>query len=260
MTIVEHIGTVYGPVPSWRLGSSLGIDLTSNEGKICSFDCTYCQLGKTTNLTIKRGEFVSTERVLSELKDSLTRIKADVITFSGTGEPTLASNLGEVADEIKMITDLPLAILTNSSLMSRKDVMNDLKKIDVVIAKLDAPNEELFQEINRSASGITFESLVSGIKQFREEYNGKFALQIMFVDANKDHASELAELAREINPDEVQLDVAFRQSPERQLTMEEVTEIKKAFKGINTVSYYDKEKPIISRTVGDVRKRRPKTK
>ena len=124
---------IYGPVASWRLGRSLGIDLLSVKEKTCSFNCVYCQLGKTTLLLSERREFVSLVELTREL-DSVTKIGADYVTFSGTGEPTLASNLGRAIEVVRSIVQLPVAVLTNSSLMSSGDVRCELAKADVVVA------------------------------------------------------------------------------------------------------------------------------
>jgi wyosine [tRNA(Phe)-imidazoG37] synthetase (radical SAM superfamily) len=133
---------IYGPVSSWRLGRSLGIDLLSTQRKTCFFDCIYCQLGKTAKSTIERSEFVSLAKLTEELK-GVRDIAADYVNFSRTGEPTLASNLGQAIEVAKSILPLPVAVLTNSSLMSNEDVHEDLAKADVVVAKVDAHSQEL---------------------------------------------------------------------------------------------------------------------
>ena len=148
---------VYGPVSSWRLGSSLGIDLICSEKKICSFDCIYCQLGKQPNKTTHRNNFISIRDMEEEVSQVLQKITPDVITFSGLGEPTLALNMDLAIETIKKIIKIPLAVLTNSTLMYRDDVKKTLSHLDIVVAKLDAPNEKLFQEINQPAENITFE-------------------------------------------------------------------------------------------------------
>jgi len=134
---------VYGPVPSWRLGRSLGIDLLSQKAKTCNFNCIYCQLGETVNPVTQRGEFVS----LAQLSDELNEVRgiaADYVTFSGTGEPTLAINLGQAIEVAKSTLNLPVAVLTNSSLMPSKGVRHDLAKADVVVATVDAHSQKLF--------------------------------------------------------------------------------------------------------------------
>ncbi|MHC1581599.1 MAG: radical SAM protein, partial [Candidatus Syntropharchaeia archaeon] len=176
--------TIYGPVPSWRLGRSLGVDVITRK-KICSFDCIYCQLGKKDEKTVKRRKFVEIEKVKRDLLEVIDSVSADVITFSGMGEPTLASNLGEMIEMVKEITDLPLAILTNSSLLYLNGVRRALNEIDKVIAKLDVPDEELLQRVNKPHQSISFEKILKGIKEFRKGYKGKLELQMMFIDENK---------------------------------------------------------------------------
>jgi len=251
--------TVYGPVPSWRLERSLGIDLITGE-KTCSFDCVYCQLGGTKNKTSKLQKFVSIKRFEKDLEEVINKVKADFITFSGMGEPTLASNLGEAIDIIREISNLPIAILTNSSLFSKREVRNNLSKLDVIVAKLDVPNEKLFREINRPVKWITFEKVLDGIKTVRKEFNGKFALQMMFIDKNKNYASEMANLAREIEPDEVQIDTPLRPCPIKPLTQKEIAKIKLKFKGLNAISVYEAKKPKVKiLDVSEVLRRRPES-
>lgn len=235
--------SIYGPVASWRLGKSLGVDLISSPEKICSFDCIYCQIEKTKNLTKQRQQFVETKKVEEELKHALETAQPDVITFSGMGEPTLATNMPEIIKYIRKITKIPIAILTNSSLLFHKDVQNTLKQIDIIVAKLDAPNSDLFKKISQPAEGITFEKTIQGIKEMRQQFKGKFALQIMFMKINKNYAKELSDLAREIKPDEVQINTPLRPCSIKPLSVEELDEIEKYFNGLNTISVYHSTKP-----------------
>lgn len=235
---------IYGPVPSWRLGKSLGVDLISGE-KSCTFDCIYCQLGKTVRHIVKRHVFVPIAEVVKEL-ESLPRLNIDYITLSGTGEPTLASNLGDVIEKIKGHFNKPVAVLTNSSLLHEPQVRKELGLADLVIAKLDAPNEEIFRKINRPANGITFQLIIGGIKKFNDEYPGKLALQMMFMPQNQDRSAAMARLAKEVDPVEVQLNTPLRPSPVKPLTIDEMAEIKKIFlaAGLAKVySVYDVERP-----------------
>jgi wyosine [tRNA(Phe)-imidazoG37] synthetase (radical SAM superfamily) len=230
---------VYGPVPSWRLGRSLGIDLLSTKRKVCSFNCSYCQLGETTAFAIEPEEFVSLRRLSGEIQ-GLTGIEADYATFSGMGEPTLASNLGEAIGLVRADLALPVAVLTNSSLLFRQDVRERLDQADVVVAKLDAPNEEVFQLVNRPTCGLRFELVLEGIRQFRHAYQGRLALQMMFVDANAGYAEAMAELARGIQPDEVQINTPLRPSKVKPLSAEVVAGIRATFYGLpNVVSVYE---------------------
>ena len=229
---------IYGPVPSWRLGRSLGIDLLSTEGKTCSFDCIYCQLGKTLHPLAERREFVSLNRLINEL-ETLGKMEADFVTFSGVGEPTLASNLGQAIPIAKSVLHLPVAVLTNSALMPKEDVRRDLAGADVVVAKLDAPEEERFRKINRPFGGYSIEEIAQGIKLFRENYQGKLALQMMFIDANKRYSMEMAEIARSLSPDEIQLNTPLRPCAVKPLKPSEMAAIKGEFEGLNVAEVYE---------------------
>ncbi len=235
---------IYGPVPSWRLGRSLGVDLLSTPGKTCSFNCTYCQLGKTTYRITDRREFVPLEEISPELH-AARGVPADWLTFSGMGEPTLASNLGQAIKLAREILKLPIAVLTNSSLMSRPDVRRELAQADLVVAKLDAPNEELFRRINRPVGKLSLAEVVEGIKRLKSEQQGKLALQLMFLEQNKDHARELARLAEEISADEVQLNTPLRPCPVKPLPPEEMSRIKQEFEGLSArvVMVYEASRP-----------------
>jgi len=231
---------IYGPVPSWRLGSSLGIDPLSRNGKVCTFDCVYCQLGETRFLTDERKTFVSTREVIDEL-GSLPTLKVDYITFSGTGEPALAENLGQMIRAIKKIRSERIAVLTNSSLFNREDVQQDLLPADFVVAKLDAGSQGAFETINRPLKTIKFNTVLKGIKDFKSVYKGKLALQIMFVGQNKKYAGEIAQIAREIAPDEVQINTPLRPCKVKPLPKQELDEIKKYFEVLNAISVYKAE-------------------
>ncbi|MBU0574450.1 MAG: radical SAM protein [Candidatus Margulisiibacteriota bacterium] len=232
---------IYGPVPSWRLGRSLGVDLVSGK-KTCTFDCIYCQLGKTVRHIVKREIFVPTSEIVKEL-DSLPEQDIDYVTLSGTGEPTLASNLGEVIIEIKKRFKKPVAVLTNSSLFHDPLVRKELSLADLVVAKLDAPNEEIFKIVNKPTNGISFGIILEGIRKLNKEYPGKLALQMMFVPQNKDHAEQMAALAKDIAPVEVQINTPLRPSPVKSLSKEELSKIEKLFKPLKVYSVYDVERP-----------------
>ena len=249
---------IYGPVPSWRLGRSLGIDLLSTRGKTCSFDCVYCQLGRTVHFVIERKEFVPISRLVVEL-ESVRGVAADYATFSGVGEPTLARNLGQAIKIVKPVLGLPVAVLTNSSLMPRQDVRQELARADVVVAKLDAPNEKLFRVINKPGSGYSLNEILQGIKRFRSEFSGKLALQMMFVEANKDYASEMARVAEQLSPDEVQLNTPLRPCAAKPLPPEDISAIRQAFLGFrNVLTVYGAPRPAVAPlNVEEIRRRRP---
>ena len=235
---VANFKYIYGPVPSWRLGSSLGIDPISTKEKICTFDCIYCQLGKTINFIQERKIYVSPYDVIEEIK-SLPPVQIDYITFSGVGEPTLAENLGLMIDSIKAVRNEKIAILTNSSLMDKIEVKKVLLRANFVIAKLDAYSQESFELINKPMAGIKFNAIVEGIKQFRTEYRGKLALQIIFIDENKNKAKEIADIAREIAPHEVQINTPLRPCGVKPLPKEELLEIKEYFRDLNPKCVYE---------------------
>jgi len=232
---------IYGPVPSWRLGVSLGIDPLSCRDKICIFDCVYCQLGKTIEFTNERKIYVPADRIIKEIK-SLPPIKIDYITFSGRGEPTLAKNLGFLIEEIKKIRKEKIAVITNSSLLNKKDVRRDLMPADFVIAKLDACSQESFNKVNRSMRGLDFYDVLNGLKKFRKEYKGKFAVQSMFINENQGSASDLAVLVKEINPVEIQINTPLRPCGAKPLPKNELLKVRKYFKGVPIIFVYNIEK------------------
>ena len=249
---------VYGPVPSWRLGSSLGIDPLSNKEKICTFDCVYCQLGRTYKFANQREVFVSVDEIIDEI-NSLPDIEIDYITFSGRGEPNLAKNLGEMIKAIRKIRKEKIAVITNSSLMYMDDVVDDLLLADFILAKLDAYSQESLETINRPIKQITFDMIVDGIKQFKSKYKGKLALQVMFIKENQKNAKEISEIAKEINPDEIQINTPLRPCNSKPLSKKEIDKIKGYFKDMNTISVYDtKRKKVEPISTEDTLKRRGK--
>lgn len=252
------MSVIYGPVPSWRLGRSLGMDSLSTDGKTCSFDCTYCQLGRTTHPLVERREFVPISKLIQEL-EKIKNVPADYATFSGVGEPTLARNLGKAIEVVKAALGLPVAVLTNSSLMPRVDVRQDLARADVVVAKLDAPNEKLFHAINRPAIGYSLDDILQGILRFRSEYGGKLSLQMMFIEANKHHAERMAKTAEQLSPDEVQLNTPLRPCAVNPLPLEDIALIRRAFSRFgNVLTVYDAPKPeAVPLDLGETLRRRP---
>lgn len=250
---------IYGPVPSWRLGSSLGIDLLSRETKTCNFNCVYCQLGQTVSPVTQRGEFTSLVQLTEELKE-VRGVAADYVTFSGTGEPTLASNLGQAIGIAKSSLQLPIAVLTNSSLMSREDVRCDLAKADVVVATVDAHTQELFRLVNRPVAGIWLADILEGIKLFRREFKGKLCLEIMFVKSNKNFAGEIAEAVNLLSPDQVQINTPLRPCALKPLTPTQMSSIKGEFgKLSNVITVYEAPKPEVKPlNLKETLRRRPK--
>jgi len=250
---------IYGPVPSWRLGRSLGVDLLSTEDKTCSFDCIYCQLGRTVHPLTERAEFVTMDTLASELQ-AARGVPADYATFSGVGEPTLASNLGQGIQLAKSVLHLPVAVLTNSSLMPRADVRQALGQADVVVAKVDAPNEELFRQINKPLVRYSLAEIIDAISLLRADYEGKLALEMMFVRANKSLAAEMARIAKRLSPDEVQINTPLRPCSVAPLTVDEIAAIREEFRGLpNVVTAYDASRPEVTPLdIEETLRRRPK--
>ena len=203
---------LFGPVPSRRLGLSLGVDIV--PFKTCTLDCIYCQLAETTEKTVMRKEYVPVERVLNQFKERLANgLQADFITFSGSGEPTLNSSLGKFIERIKEITDIPVAILTNGTLLYLPEVRADCAKADVVLPSLDAADEQTFHKINRPHPDISFKNLVSGLCAFRKEFAGRIWLEVFLlegINTNPEQIEKIADVIKKICPDRIQLNTAVR--------------------------------------------------
>jgi wyosine [tRNA(Phe)-imidazoG37] synthetase (radical SAM superfamily) len=201
---------VFGPVPSRRLGRSLGVDLV--PFKTCSFDCIYCQLGRTTCKTTERKEWVPLDAVMRELESKLFQ-RPDYITLSGSGEPTLYSRLDELIDRIKGMTDIPVAVLTNGSLLWQERLQQQLVRADLVMPSLDVGNQTAFHLVNRPHESINFEQVLSGLIAFRQCYRGQYWLEVLLVGAFTDFESELAAIracVSRIRPDRVLLGTITR--------------------------------------------------
>lgn len=209
---------VFGPVPSRRLGRSLGVDLVPY--KTCTYDCVYCQIGRTTHHTAERKEHCPLAEILADLRAKL-ELKPDFITLSGSGEPTLYSRLGELIAGIKSLTDTPVAVLTNGSLLWRPDAREGIRQADLVAPSLDAPDEERFRQVNRPCEGISFERMVEGLVEFRRGFSGKYWLEVFLlkgVTDDEESVKRLAELARRIEPDAIQLNTVTRPPAEATAT------------------------------------------
>lgn len=207
---------IYGPVPSRRLGVSLGVDLVPH--KVCNFDCIYCQLGRTTNQTLKRSAYVKAKDVIEELARLLrspnSNLRApDYITLSGSGEPTLNSEIGRVISGIKELTPIPVAVLTNGSLLWQEDTRRDLMKADLVVPSLDAATQDTFERVNRPSAGLRIDGIIERLISFGEKFKGKIWLEIMLVKGLNDGRAEIEHLKRaigEIKPEKAQLNTVVR--------------------------------------------------
>ncbi len=203
---------IFGPVLSRRMGRSLGIDII--PFKTCTYDCVYCEQGRTTHLTACKKEYVPVEEVLAELKIFLdSGGTADYITLSGAGEPTLHKGLGDIIQGIKALTRLPLAVITNGSLLWDAEVRNALHAADVVMPSLDAANEPCFRRIDRPVADVSFEKMVNGLIAFRDAFPNEIWLEIMLLDgisSDEKSVQEISALVRRIRPDRIQLNTVVR--------------------------------------------------
>jgi wyosine [tRNA(Phe)-imidazoG37] synthetase (radical SAM superfamily) len=203
---------VFGPVPSRRLGLSLGVDII--PFKVCSYDCIYCQIGKTTRKEIVRNSFFDPDEIVREIIEKVrTTGRVDFVSFSGSGEPTLNANLGLMIREVKRHVSVPVAVITNGSLLYQEDVRRDLLAGDVVLPSLDAVTEETFRYINRPHSRLDLLWIIEGLKEFRKEYSGKIWLEIMFIKDINDDPEELEtfqEILRGIDIDKIQVNTVVR--------------------------------------------------
>jgi len=196
---------VYGPVLSRRLGRSLGIETVPL--KTCNYSCVYCELGETTNRLNERRSFFPKEDILNDVNRALSSgIEIDHITFAGDGEPTLCSDLGWLIDKIKKITDIPVVVITNGSLLNREDVREDLMDADIVIPSLDAADVETFKRINRPCRGLEIDEIIEGLVEFNRLYKGTLYIEVMLVKNFNDDVETLqkiSEAIKRIKPDGV---------------------------------------------------------
>jgi len=202
----------FGPVPSRRLGRSLGVDLV--PFKTCTYDCIYCQLGRTTNKTATRNEYYPVKDIIREVKKKLREIsRPDYITLSGSGEPTLHSRIGDIIREIKDITDIPVAVLTNGSLFRIDEVRDAVLEADLIIPSLDAGDEGAFLYINRPHEDISFKKMADGLCSLRESYKGSIWLEVFLAGGITDKETEIEKIKTwtdRINPERIQLNTAVR--------------------------------------------------
>lgn len=211
---------IYGPVKSRRLGLSLGISLT--PCKVCSFDCVYCQLGKTTVKTQEFKEYVSAEEIIQELNLWLqnnpdTARVLNYVSFSGAGEPTLNSKIGQIIAEIKKIMPVPVAVITNASLLNDPSLRKALSLASLIIPSLDAATPEVFARVNRPFESLKLDEIIQGLISLRKEFSGQIWLEVMLVRGVNDdlrHIKKLGEIIEQINPQKIQLNSPVRSTAE----------------------------------------------
>jgi wyosine [tRNA(Phe)-imidazoG37] synthetase (radical SAM superfamily) len=261
---------VYGPVPSRRLGFSLGVDILPY--KTCSLDCIYCQLGPSGRTLNRRRAYFSVREILSQIRQALeTAPRVDHITFSGSGEPTLNKNLGQIIRGVKKMTRIPVAVLTNGTLLTRQDVRAELQAADIVVPSLDAVPSSLFRKVNRPHSSLEAGRIIEGLVRFRKEFPGQIWLEVMLVKGVNDtpaHIRGLGKAAAAINPDRIQLNTVVRPPAEAfatPLSLRELHRIRKALgaKAEVVVAFDDKRRTRecgnLEEAIAAVVKRRPIT-
>jgi wyosine [tRNA(Phe)-imidazoG37] synthetase (radical SAM superfamily) len=205
---------VFGPVPSRRLGRSLGIDPIPL--KTCNWNCVYCQLGRTTPLTNERREYSPRDEIVQQVEAALEthrREEIDWVTFIGSGEPTLHIGLGWLIQQVKILTRIPVAVITNGSLLDRPAVREELRAADAVLPTLDAGTETLYRRINRPHPDLTLASLIEGLTAFRQVYTGRLWTEVMLVKELNDSEEALEDLTsvlRAVAPDAIHLSLPIR--------------------------------------------------
>jgi wyosine [tRNA(Phe)-imidazoG37] synthetase (radical SAM superfamily) len=260
---------IYGPVPSRRLGFSLGVDVIPY--KVCTLDCVYCQLGSTTQKVIERKPYFEADDVLEELRDFLAKKPhMDFITFSGSGEPTLNSEIGVMIKKLKDMSSVPVAVLTNGTLLSREDVRKDLIEADVILPSLDAVSQKVFKRINRPHEFLEITTIINGLKNFRDMFKGQIWLEIMLVKGindNTDELSRIKESLHQIRPDKVHLNTVIRPPSEiyaEALNHAEMTAVKNFLgEGCEVIAEFmgksEEEAEDAETTIVEMAKRRPVT-
>ena len=225
---------VFGPVLSKRLGNSLGIDVIPH--KTCSYNCIYCQLGSEENTITDLTNYYSVDEIIYELKEALLNNKnIDYITFTGSGEPTLYKDLKKLIYEIKQITDIPVCVITNGSLLYKQEMRSNLLLADLIIPSLDAGNEETFKLIDNPNKEIDFDKMVEGLIEFKKVFKGEYWLEIFLlkdINDNEDELDDIIKIVKKIKPDRIQLITATRRvanEKAKALSDEELKKIKKYF-------------------------------
>jgi len=206
----------YGPVPSRRLGRSIGVSLI--RPKACSYNCVYCQLGRTTQLQVRRESFFPRDIIFKELKHRVSKDNPDYITFAGDGEPTLSKDIGWIIKQCKDTWDIPVAVLTNGSLLFQDDIKSELMSADVVLPSLDAGNSKTFKSINRAHRDIQFENVINGLVDFRSAYKGQMWLEVMLVNDINTSMAELLPMKEgieNISPDRIYVMLPTRPPAEK---------------------------------------------
>jgi len=234
---------VFGPVPSRRLGRSLGI--SPIPSKTCNFSCVYCQLGRTTNYTNTRKMFYPVLDIVDEVRRALLEeLDIDVITIVGDGEPTLYKGLGELISELKKISQIPIAVITNGALLCDEEVRKEISKADFVLPTLDAPNKELFKKINRPRKELDLDKITEGMIKFRKIFSGQLWLELMLVKDLNDDVNTLKDLKtifEKIQPDKIFINVPIRPPAEKWVRIPTTEKLQQALTILNaeSIAHYE---------------------
>lgn len=235
---MQTLKYVYGPIPSRRLGRSLGVSPIPK--KTCNYSCVYCQLGRTNKMTNERQEFFKLEDIIAEFKDYLKHSDAfDVVTVVGEGEPTLYSRLGELVRILKTLTTKPVAVITNGALLNDKQVQEDLMEADVVLPSVNAYNDEISKKIDRPYGKIKFENIINGIIEFSHKYTGELWLEIMLLDSindDKHSIEEYKKLLKKIKYTRLYLNTPVRPPAEAYINMIKKENMKYAVEELKGIS------------------------
>ena len=261
---------IYGPVPSRRLGYSLGVDIL--PFKTCSLDCIYCQLGPTQRKTVRRKKYYDADVIIGQIqKAAASGQRIDYITFSGSGEPTLNVFIGQLIRELKKTTKIPVAVLTNSTLLTNRTVRQALAAADLIVPSLDAVSPDIFERINRPHASLNIRKIIQGLIQFRREFSGKIWLEVLFVKGINDspsHLEKLKKIISQINPDRIHLNTVVRPPAEKsahRLNPQELAKIRGFFgEKAEIVADFDKtqDRPVsqdLKNAILDMAARRPVT-
>ena len=237
---------IFGPVPSRRLGVSLGVDLVMS--KTCNLNCIYCECGPTTKFYNTRDSYVDIDRLIEEVKDILQNLTPDYITFSGSGEPTLNKDLGIIIKEVRKIYSGKIAVITNSSLLNNLDVREALEEADLIIPSLDAMSEDVFEKINRPIEGLLVENILDGMTKFLLTTKKEVYLEIFIIEGINDGEEELEKFVKYLKDKKVtviQLNTLARPGAIKEIkpaSMKRLSEIKDFFisRGLNSVEIIKK--------------------
>ncbi|QLH75299.1 MAG: radical SAM protein [Methanomassiliicoccales archaeon] len=230
--------SVYGPIRSWRVGAALGVDPICRQPKVCNLKCVYCRLGHGGMMITDRCRFVDEKQVVEEAREILNEEDVDAVEIRGTGEPFLARNLGMMARSLRALTDVPICVITNGSMLQRKDVMDELEDFDVVIVKLDASDEKGFYLMNRPHSSIRFDDIVKGAIKVKAENRCDIRVQVTFVQANMYQAEEIARTCEDIGVEMVYLSTPIKIEGQ-DLTKRDIIDLSRYFRSFKVRTIFD---------------------